>query len=44
LQLTTNEREGSATLTLQKVKIKNYRDWDSTRTVDLVQDNWVRTE
>ncbi len=44
LQLTTNEREGSATLTLQKVKIKNYRDWDRTRTVDLVQDNWVRTE
>ena len=44
LQLTTNERDGSATLTLRKVKIKNFRDWDRTRAADLVQDNWVRAE
>ena len=38
------QREGSATLTLRKVKIKNLRDWDRTRAADLVQDNWVRTD
>jgi hypothetical protein len=38
LRFTTNEREGSATLTLQKVKIKNYRDWDLTHTTAFSQD------
>ena len=42
LELTMNDREGSATVTLRKVKIKNYSDWSRTKHTDFVQDNWVQ--
>jgi hypothetical protein len=33
--------DGSATLTLSKVKVKNYSDWSRSKHGDFVQNNWV---
>lgn len=44
LNLVQNERDGSATLILNKIKIKNQKSWEQKSHLDLKQDNMVKAQ
>ena len=44
LNLVQNERDGSAKLTLNKIKIKNQKSWEKKSHLDLKQDNMVSAQ